>query len=483
MQSQMSVLVIDDDRRVRESLASLVEERGYNVFQAEDGNSGLALLHKEPVDIVLADLKMPGLSDMSLVREVRNQFPNLLIICITGYGSVRGAVEAIKEGVYDYLTKPLDPDELLLTLDRAAERQRLHRELVELRSEMSERFQLPNIVGKCGKMREVVQTLAKIADSLSTVLIHGESGTGKELVARALHSASGRREKPFITIHCSSIPDTLLESELFGHEKGSFTGAFRTQIGKFELVQDGTIFLDDVGDISPSAQAKLLRVIQEREFMRLGSSELIPMPARVVAATNKDLYEAVCNNDFREDLFYRLNVLSLHLPPLRERREDIPYLTEFFVKKYSQANNKQITDVSPDVMNILINHTWPGNVRELENVIESAVVMTEGEVINTAALPPNLRSMGDRPWDLESLQDYSLSENTKILEKFLIEKSIRDSGGNKTRAAELLGISYRSLRYKIQKYEINSPPTKGRTSSDHGTDGLDAKPDRPSSKS
>ncbi|MFQ5793006.1 MAG: sigma-54-dependent transcriptional regulator, partial [Acidobacteriota bacterium] len=303
MQGEVTVLIIDDEQRVRDSLTSLIKDQGYRVLLAEDGASGLALIRREPVDVVLTDLMMPGLSEINLIREMRHQFPELLIICITGYGSVRGAVEAIKEGAYDYLMKPLDPDELLLTLGRASDRQRLLREVRALRSELTDRFHLPGLVGKCGKMREIFRTISKVADSSSTVLIQGESGTGKELIARALHSASTRRDKSFLAVHCSTIPETLMESELFGHEKGSFTGAFRTQIGKFELVKNGTIFLDDIGDVPPSVQVKLLRVLQEREFMRLGGSDVIPVHARVVASTSKDLVEDMRNKTFREDLY------------------------------------------------------------------------------------------------------------------------------------------------------------------------------------
>jgi DNA-binding NtrC family response regulator len=450
------VMVIDDDEKIRHSLATFLKNRGFQVISAADGDEALIKMEMEQIQIALTDLKMPGLSDMDLVRKMRESNPDTSIICMTGYGSIGKAVEAMKEGAYDFLTKPLDLDELELTLDKASEKQHLIKEVKHLRRELGKKYHFNNIIGKSGKMQGVLHKLAKIADVNTSVLILGESGTGKELIARAIHYNSARKKQPFIPIHCASIPETLMESELFGHEKGSFTGAFQLQEGMFQLAEKGSVFLDDIGEISTTVQVKLLRVLQEREFMRLGGKEIIGLKARIIAATNRDLVEAVKNKTFREDLYYRLNVVPIILPPLRERKEDIPLLAEYFMLKFCQESQKPPLKFSSEAMNLLIGYSWPGNVRELENSIESAVVMTESDTLTTKNLPLPLRL---KPSELEGqppLSNYSLTQNIESLEKYLILNALKETNGNRTRAAQLLGVTYRCLRYKVKKYGMEA---------------------------
>jgi two-component system NtrC family response regulator len=380
---------------------------------------------------------------------------------MTAYGTVEAAVASMKEGALDYLTKPIDLDELLLIFQKVIEHSNLVRENKELKRQLQERYMFNNIAYESPKMEEVMGLVARVAPSQATILIRGESGTGKELIAHAIHYASPRSGRPLVKVNCSAIPETLLESELFGHEKGAFTGAIQRRIGRFEEAEGGSIFLDEIGDLALGTQIKLLRILQEKEFQRLGSNLTLKTDVRVIAATHRDLEEAMKKGEFREDLYYRLNVISLNLPSLRERREDIPLLIDYFLKKYSRQNQKSISDISKDARNLLLHHPYPGNVRELENLIERAVVLCRGEIITTQDLPFHLKEgKPERLWEFEKGVK-SLPESLEEIERDLIVKALHQYQGVQTKAAESLGISERVLRYKLKKYRIRFNEVKG----------------------
>lgn len=448
------ILIAEDEKTQRELLEGFLKKEGFEVDGVGSGREALQRLRETFYDIALIDYKMPELDGLQTLREIRRLYPELPVVMITAYGTVETAVASMKEGALDYLTKPIDLDELLLILEKVLERSRLIHENKILKAQLKERYTFKHIVYQSPKMEEVMNLVARVAPSSSTVLIRGESGTGKELIANAIHYASPRAEKPFIKVSCSAIPETLLESELFGHEKGAFTGALQRRIGRFEEASEGTIFLDEIGELSPVLQVKLLRVLQEKEFQRLGSNVTLKTEARIVAATHRNLEEAMRKGEFREDLYYRLNVISIWIPPLRERREDIPPLIDYFLKKYSQLNQKNVSDLSQEARMLLLRYSYPGNVRELENIIERAVVLCRGEIITTQDLPFHLQEEKSER-TLESLRKFkTLPESLEELEKDLILKALRDHQGVQTKAAESLGISERVLRYKMKKYGI-----------------------------
>ncbi len=448
------ILIAEDEKTQRELLEGFLKKEGFSVETASDGKQALEKIGTDFFDIAFLDYKMPELDGLQTLREIRKRFPDLPVVMMTAYGTVETAVASMKEGALDYLTKPIDLDELLLIIRKVLERSTLIRENRQLKAQLLDRYAFPNIISGSPKMEEVMGLVARVAPSQATVLIRGESGTGKELIANAIHYASPRSDKPFIKVNCSAIPETLLESELFGHERGAFTGAVQKRVGRFEEAEGGTIFLDEIGDLPPSTQVKLLRILQEREFQRLGSNLTLKADVRVIAATHRNLEEAMGKGLFREDLYYRLNVITIHLPPLRERREDLPLLIDHFLKKYSERNRKMIRDISKEARTLLMRHSYPGNVRELENLIERAVVLCRGEVITTQDLPFHLQEGTSEGQREMSQRAKTLPESLEEIERELILRALHQHQGVQTRAAESLGISERVLRYKMKKYRI-----------------------------
>ncbi|MBI5750448.1 MAG: sigma-54-dependent Fis family transcriptional regulator [Nitrospinae bacterium] len=452
-----TILVIDDERSMREFLSIMLEKEGYSVVTKDNGNDALEFISKNKYDLIITDIKMPKMSGIDILRESMALHPNTPVIMITAFASTEVAVEAMKLGAYDYITKPFNVDEIKIIIKNAIEKKSLFDENISLREELKGRHQFLNIVGKSERIQRVFELIKKVANSRSTVLITGESGTGKELVARAIHHNSDRKDKPFVSISCGAIPETLLESELFGHQKGAFTGADSDKKGLFEVADGGTFFLDEVSEAPPSIQAKLLRVLQEKEFKRVGGVKDIKVDVRVIAATNKNLHKLIEDGKFREDLYYRLNVIPIELPPLRERREDIPLLINHFINKYNFINKKDIKGMTLKAMEILEKYMWRGNVRELENIIERAVTLEADNNIQPDSLPDEIRTyrvehlktISEIPSEGVNLEDY-----ISKVEKDIIINALEKTGWVKKKAAELLNMSFRSFRYKLQKYDI-----------------------------
>jgi DNA-binding NtrC family response regulator len=448
-----TVLLVDDKPNNLEVLSTLLRQEGYEVRVARSGEEALAEARGVSPDAIITDLKMPKMDGLAFFQAVRAVDPDIPTIFITAFGTVESAVAAMKLGAYDYLSKPLDHEKLTLILRRALDQRRIARENRDLRAALRARQAFEQIVGASPKMQRLLQLVETISASHATVLIQGESGTGKELVARAIHEASPRRDQRLVVVNCSALSESLLESELFGHEKGSFTGATARKRGWFEVADGGTLFLDEIGDVSPHLQVRLLRVLQEREFERVGGTDSIRVDFRLVAATNRDLKGEVAAGRFREDLFYRLSVISLRVPPLRERHEDIPLLVRYFLQKCGQRESKQIASVSPDVMDRLVQYPWPGNVRELENAIERAVVVAHGDRLTLEMLPEEIQEWSPSPRkQSRPPEEFTFEE----MERFLIEKALERSGGNKSQAARLLNIHRRSIYNRLKKYGIDS---------------------------
>jgi DNA-binding NtrC family response regulator len=454
-----TVLVVEDKDSMAQMLSQAIGGEGYQIVLARDGREGIQKFKENQIDLVVTDLKLPHKSGLDVLEMVKEHNPLIPVILMTAYGTIETAVKAVKEGAYDFLTKPFDPDHLLILIGKALEKQRLFTENILLREEFARQLKLPRIIGKSAKILEVIDKVQKVATSNTTVLLLGESGTGKEIFARAVHHLSPHREGAFVAINCAAIPRDLLESELFGHEKGAFTGAVGRKLGKFELANKGTLFLDEIGDMDLSLQAKLLRVLEGSEYMRVGGVAKIKVDVRVVAATNQDLQAAIAQQRFREDLYYRLSVFPITIPPLRERKEDIPPLVEHFVNYYCQELKKPVRTINPDAMELLTNHSWSGNVRELQNAIERAIILCEGHVITPEQL--TLRSRGvareerfssEQPME-GTLQEVSSAASRKAEEQ-LIRKVLKETGGNKSRAAEILQVSYKTLLTKIKDYEM-----------------------------
>ena len=443
------VLVVDDELAQRELVGGFLRKQGFEVAEAPDGRTALERFRKEPFDLLLTDQRMPGLSGLELLEAARAVTPAVSMIIMTAYGTIETAVAAIKGGAADYLTKPLNLDELLHRIAQVRERQRLIMENRELREALQERHRVEGIIGESGRMQEVLSLVRRVAGSDATILIQGESGTGKELIARAIHYASPRAGAPLVSVNCAALPETLLESELFGHEKGAFTGAVAARKGRFELADGGSLFLDEIGDLPLHLQVKLLRVLQEREFERVGSSRPVSVDVRLLAATHRDLEALVRAGRFRDDLYYRINVVSIALPPLRERREDIPLLLDHFVEKFARRNGKRISGLTRDAREALLRYDYPGNVRELENLVERAVVLTRDEVIGLEDLP-----LGVKEREGETSGETSLTVRVEGLERRMIREALDRADGVQTRAAEILGISERVLRYKLKKYGL-----------------------------
>ncbi len=451
MTSQERVLIVDDEEQMRELLAKVLEKNGYQVAAAGDGAQALALLEKEPVDLVVTDVRMPGLGGMEALKSIKELNPDIIVIIMTAFGSIDQAVQAVKEGAYDYINKPFKIDEMLLTIGKALEERRLRHEVTALRHELRTRYHFESLIGKGRAMQEVFGLIEQVAGSRSTVMIYGKSGTGKELVAKAVHYNSQRASKAFVAVNCAAIPAELLESELFGHEKGAFTGAIATKVGKFELATGGSLFLDEVGSMRLDLQAKILRALQEREVERVGGTRTIKIDVRVIAATNRDLKRAVEEGTFREDLYYRLNVVPITLPDLKDRQEDIPLLANHFMQKFAQESNSAIREISKDAMGILMSYPWPGNVRELENVIERAVTLGRGPAILPTDLPQHLAG-GAGPVERALAQEATLED----LERDYIRAILQRMKWHQIRTAAILGIDRRTLYRKIRRYGIKS---------------------------
>lgn len=454
--SNGTILVIEDEKAQLQTLTGFLQKQRFDVIGSSSGAEGIEIARERNIDLVLTDYRMPDKDGLEVLREIKNINPEIVVILMTAYGTEEIAVQAMKEGAFDYLTKPiLNLDELEIIVRKALERKQLVSENVELRRQLEGRYHFHEIVSGSAGMEEVINTAGRAARSKATVLVRGESGTGKELIARAIHYTSPRKDGPFVAVNCAALSESLLESELFGHEKGAFTGADRQRTGRFEQANGGTLFIDEVGDIPLSTQVKLLRVLQEREFERVGGNETIKVDVRVIAATNKDLEEMVENDEFREDLFYRLNVISIRIPPLRERRGDISPLISHFISRYAVENDKEIEGVSREAMDVLMKYDYPGNVRELENAIERAVVMARGTLITAEDLPVHIRSTrSESESEYGSFAGESLPEMVENLERHLIADALAESDGNQSKAAELLGISERNLRYKLKKYNM-----------------------------
>jgi two-component system response regulator PilR (NtrC family) len=453
------ILVVDDERSMRELLAIVLKREGHQVLLAENGKRAIELLEKESVELLISDVKMPDVSGVQVLAAAQRVNPEIIGIMITAYASTDTAVEALRLGAYDYLSKPFNVDELKLKVRKALERRHLQQENVLLKRALQDTHQYSNIIGRSPLMQAVFQLIQTIAPTNSTVLISGESGTGKELAARAIHFNSGRKDRPFVALNCGALPETLLESELFGHVRGAFTGADANKKGLVEVAEKGTIFLDEIGEMSPMVQVKLLRVLQERKFRRLGGTEEIEADIRIIAATNRDLSKMVAESKFREDLFYRINVIPVRLPPLRDRLEDIPLLAEHFLTKYAAHMGRSITGISPEAMRKLQAYPWPGNIRELENAIERAVALESGPVVEASSLPEYVLSGAPAVQNgngAEALppSGFDLERHVAEIEREYIAEALRRAGGVKSRAAELLGMSFRSFRYYMKKYNL-----------------------------
>jgi two-component system, NtrC family, response regulator AtoC len=450
-----TILIVDDEKNTREGLKTFLEGQDYDVLTAADGNEGLKIYQQEKPELVLSDIKMPGMEGTELLNKIKNVNPNALVILMTAYGSVEDAVKAMKSGAFYYITKPVNLDELQFLIKKALASLSLEEENKELRQALyKEKFEKGEILAKSKKMKDVLKTVDQVAQSNASVLIEGESGTGKELIAHRIHDLSPRSSQPFVAVHCAALTETLLASELFGHERGAFTGATERKVGRFERAHQGSLFLDEIGEISPEVQVKLLRVIQEGEFERVGGTKTIKVDIRLLCATNKNLIEEVKAGRFREDLYYRINVIYLKVPPLRERREDIPVLIETFLKQFAIANGKKIAGIDADAVEALTRYDWPGNIRELKNIVERMVVLSSESRITLALVPDDIRnSRGDSPQGGQS-PVVSNGHNLNAMEKEYIRQALIDAHGNKSLAAQKLGISRRTLYRKIDEYKI-----------------------------
>ncbi len=442
------VLVVDDESSARSALSEILTDEGFKVRTAADGFRALAAAREFAPDVVLTDLKMPGMDGLTLLHRLREEQPETAIVLMTAFGAVESAVEAMRAGASNYLTKPLNSDELLVILDHCLEGVALRRETRRLRQQLSDKHNVENIIGESAEMQTIFKTIHQVAPSRATVLVTGESGTGKEMVASAIHQSSPRADRPFVKLHCAALAETLLESELFGHERGAFTGADRRRIGRFEEADGGTLFLDEIGEISPATQVKLLRVLQEHEFERVGGNQTLKVDVRVIAATNRDLAEMVKQGTFREDLYYRLNVINLRLPNLRERASDIPALAAHFLVRFAKENVKPLERFDDAALEVLKKYPWHGNVRELENVVERAVVLSDGPTILLRHLPLEVVQSESGTSDVPKIPGSSLAD----IERYAILETLAMVGGSTTAAAKTLGISVRKIQYRLQEY-------------------------------
>jgi len=456
--TKQKILVVDDEKSMCDFLEIMLQKEGYEVASTTSGEKALELLDNNFYSMVLTDVRMPGADGFEVLRKSKEVSPDTVVIMITAYGSPEGAVTAIKEGAYDYITKPFRVEEVKLTIKKSLERSNLIRENIRLRQAVEERYKFWNLIGKSPTMQRVYDLVEKVSQTKANVLITGESGTGKELVAKAVHYNSARKDCSFITLNCGAIPENLLESELFGHMKGSFTGAIANKRGLLEMAESGTLFMDEIGELPLPLQVKLLRVIQEREFKRVGGTEDIKVDLRIISASNQDLQQKVALSTFREDLFYRLNVIQIKIPPLRERKEDIPLLVNHFVRKYSADTGKEIEGISPEALELLLGYDFPGNVRELENIIERSITLETSPTIAERHIRSYLNERmisKSIPPSLEIPEEgMDLNRVVEDLEKAFILKALEHTGGVKKKAAEILGMNFRAMRYKLAKYGL-----------------------------
>lgn len=460
-QGILKILIVDDDASIRNMLAIVLKKAGYEVVSAENGYIALDKLKKESIDLVISDIKMPGIQGIELLKRIKSINPEIPVIMITAYASANDAVEAMKLGAEDYITKPFNIDELKLIIERSIYRKSIERENIELKSRLTEKEKFENIVGNNHKMLKIYDLINTISQTDSTVLISGESGTGKELIARAIHNKSERAENEFISINCGALPENLLESELFGHIKGAFTDAYKNKKGLFEVAHKGTLFLDEIGEMSQKMQVKLLRAIQERKIRQVGGNEEVEIDVRIISATNKDLSEEMKKGEFRSDLFYRLNVISIPVPPLRERRDDIPLLLQYFLKIYNKRFNKEIEGFEKEALDVFLNYSWPGNIRELENFVERAMALEKNKYIGLNSLPAelfyNVSEKETQMSDIATLLvegDFDFTKYINDIEKGIIIKTLELSNSNIKKAADMLKLTYRALRYLIEKYDL-----------------------------
>ena len=442
---------MDDERNTREGLQRALQDR-YDVLLAEDSQKALQTLESTPIDVMLTDLRMPGVDGMGLLRRAMSLTPPPVCIMMTAYGSIENAVQAMQAGAYHYITKPVNLDELELVIQRALHSRRIETENANLHEQIDQKFGLENLIGESPAMQQVFETIRQVAPSRATVLITGETGTGKELIAKAIHNLSPRKNAAFIAVHAAALPTTLLESELFGHEKGAFTGAVERRIGRFELADGGTLFLDEVGELEPQMQVKLLRVLEERAFERVGGAKTLEVDVRLVAATNKQLKKLVSEGKFRDDLFYRLSVVTVDLPPLRERRDDIPLLVKAFLDEFNHENGKQVRELTPEALNVLLAYDWPGNVRELRNTIEQMVVLARSERLTVRDVPAAIRGGAD----LGKINVVRTGMTVEDAERQLIMQALKEMGGNRTKAAQKIGISRRTLHRKLKEFGLEN---------------------------
>ncbi len=449
------ILVVDDESSHRQMIEAVLSAEGYEISQADDGQTAIVAVEDRFYDLVIMDIRMPKISGIEALKKIKAISPGIPIIIMTAYASVGTAVEALKAGAYDYLIKPLDIEELKILVAKALRFRQLEQENVYLKERLNDRFDFSKILGRSPAMNSLFETMALVAPSEATVLIVGDSGTGKELIASAVHQNSPRKDRPLIKVNCAALPETLLESELFGHEKGAFTGAIARKQGRFQLAHKSSIFLDEIAEMAPATQAKILRVLQEREFEPVGSSQTFKVDTRIIAATNKNLEEEIKAGRFREDLYYRIKVVTLVVPPMRERREDIPLLADFFLKQYAEKNNRPIKGFTPRAVDLLMRYDWPGNVRELENVVERAVIMARGDMITPLEFPDVLQDLDEEA--KASPLALTAGRSLKEVEKVMILRTLEETGGNRTHAARSLGISRRTLQLKLKEYGINPP--------------------------
>ncbi|MFH1626470.1 MAG: sigma-54 dependent transcriptional regulator [Pseudomonadota bacterium] len=448
--TRKTILVVDDEENHRMMLRAHLEGEGFEVVEASDGQEAVDKVNERFFDLVLMDIRMPRMDGMEAQRQIKQINPTIPVIIMTAYGSINSAVEALKSGAEDYLTKPLDVDELIIKVNKALRYRELEEESLLQREQLGTRFDFSSIIGKSPSMQELFDTLAVVTPTTATVLLLGERGTGKEIVANVIHQNSPRRDKPYVKVNCAALSETLLESELFGHEKGAFTGAMYKKKGRFELADDGTIFLDEIGEMSLPTQTKILRVLQEREFEPVGGTKTIQVDVRIITATNKDLEDEARKGKFREDLYDRLNVIPITIPPLRERKEDIPLLAEHFLRIYNEKNKRSIRGFEPRVMDAFIRYSWPGNVRELENIVERTVIMCRSDIISIDDLPSTIVGARQEEGQGEIFTGSSLRD----VEKEVILRTLRQTGGNRTRSATILGITRKTLQNKIKEYGI-----------------------------
>ncbi|UCD84340.1 MAG: sigma-54-dependent Fis family transcriptional regulator [Deltaproteobacteria bacterium] len=455
---KLNILVVDDQESTCKSLSTFLRLHQFQVSSAESGKSALEKLRGGSYQVVLTDYRMTEMDGIELTKRIKEDYPQMAILVMTAYGTIKNAVEAMKAGAFDYLTKPLNQDELLLSLERIGQQLELVNELSRLREKLGEKYHFKNIIGNSEPMQKVYKLIEQSSRNDATVLITGETGTGKELVARAIHFNSERKNKPMVEVNCAALPENLVESELFGHLKGAFTGADRDHQGKFELADKGTIMLDEISNMSSGTQAKLLRVLQEKKFEPVGGTNSVSVDIRTIALTNEDLKQAIQRGGFREDLYYRLNVINIDLPPLRDRKADIPLLVDYFAEKFSGKKGTEKPNISPKVMDMLLRYEWPGNVRELENVVERMLTLSEGDLL-PEHLPPEIKSLGELAWK-EPSEKVSLKERIESLESYMISEKLREAGGRVLHTARELGIPLRTLRRKMEKYNLRKESFK-----------------------